>query len=397
MFWFLLLFLLLAFAPVAVVVLYGGRRLGNVDFDERHEVVLSWPHVSVLVPVKGIPSGMRRCLEAIVRQDYPCYEVLFITESPHDPAVTVIEDVLGGIGDPQQLSGLSHTGHVVSKLAVRCGQKNQNLLAALQKIAPESEILVFCDSAHLPRANWLRHLVAPIAHGEAAAATGYHHGLPEVHTPANLGKAITILALYMLQEIEPITQPWGGNTAVRRDTFERLGIANIWSENVVDDVSLARALEKAGLKATPVPAASMKTPLSGESFASWRAWFERQWLYLKFIYPATWLGVGVILYSLTLMTALSPLLVLMGLVGVIGTGSALLALFYLCGLFWLGIRARRIHPDPGALWTWMRSFFAVLFMAGVTHAGTITTRELQWRDMVYTVGLHGKVISLKRK
>ena len=383
--------------PLAVVVLFGGRRLGNVPYDERHETVLSWPHVSVLVPVKGIPSGMRRCLEAIVRQDYPCYEVLFITESTHDPAVSVIEEVLAGINSEEKLSGLVHTGHVISKLATRCGQKNQNLLAALPKIASESEVLVFCDSAHLPRTDWLRHLVAPIAHGEAIAATGYHHGIPEVHTAANMGKAITILALYMLQEIEPITQPWGGNTAIRRDAFERLGIARVWSENVVDDVSLALALEKAGLKATPVPAACMQTPLSKENFASWRSWFERQWLYLKFIYPGTWLSVGLILYCLSFMTALSPLLVVLGVFGIIGLENAVLALFYLCALVWLGLRARRVHPAPGAFWTWMQSFFTVLFMAGLTHAGTIPARELQWRDTVYTVGLHGKVISLKRK
>lgn len=397
MFWFLLLFLLLAFAPVAVVVLYGGRRLGKVAYDIPADSVLSWPMVSVLVPVKGALPGMRRCLDAIVRQDYPCYEVLFITESSEDAAVPVIAEVVESANGVERVSGLQHTGHVVSRLATMCGQKNQNLLTALTKISSESEVFVFCDSAHWPRTDWLRHLVAPIARGDAVSATAYHHGLPEPHTPANLGKAITILALYMLQEIDPITQPWGGNTAIRRDTFERLDIASLWGENVVDDVSLASALDKAGLKATPVPAAHLETNLSGESYTSWRSWFERQWLYLKFIYPGTWLCVGAVLYCITAMTILSPILLLLGTCGLLGTGSTVLVLLYLLGLFWLGFRARSLHPSPGSFYNWMRSFFTVLCWAGITHAATILTQELQWRDTVYKVGLHGKVLSLRRK
>ncbi len=397
MFWFLLLFLLLAFVPVAVVVLYGGRRLGKVNFDLPGETVLSWPAVSVLVPVKGIPKGMRACLEAIVRQDYPQYEVLFITESADDPAGAVIKEVIEGVRGAEKVAGLQHTGHVVSRLATKCGQKNLNLLAALTKISSESQVLVFCDSAHLPRTDWLSHLVAPIARGEASATTGYHHGLPETHSQANLGKAITILALYMLQEIDPITQPWGGNNAIRRDVFERIGVPSLWAENVVDDVSLASALDTAGLKASPVPAACMETPISGESFASWRAWFERQWLYLKFIYPGTWVCVGIVLYSITAMTILGPFFLLTGVLGLLGTGATLLVLFYMLGLVWLGLRARVLHPSPGSLLGWMRSFFTVLCMAGITHALTIPAKELSWRDTIYTVGQRGKVLSLRRK
>lgn len=391
-----LLCLAAAFAPVAVVVLYGGRRLKDVSFSEAGAAP-AWPLVSVLVPVKGIPPGMRPCLEAILRQDYPCYEVLFITESADDPAVGVINAVLQGAGGAGRVSGLLHTGHVVGSLATNCGQKNHNILTALHKISSDSQVLVFCDSAHLPRTDWLRHLVAPIAQGRTLASTGYHHGLPQTDSAPNLGKAITILALYMLQEIEPITQPWGGNTAIRRDTFEQLDVATLWAGNVVDDVSLASALDSAGLKAMPVPQARMETPLGEESFASWRAWFERQWLYLKFIYPGTWVGVGLVLYCIALMTLLSPLVLLLGICGAAGTASTVAALLYLSGLFWLGKRTRRIHPSPGAFWPWMGSFFLVLCMAGITHTRTLLTRELQWRGTVYRVGLRGKVLSLRRK
>lgn len=397
MFWFVLLILLLAMAPVAFIVLYGGRRLEKVSFDLPQNSVVSWPMVSVLVPVKGAPAGMRRCLEAILRQNYPCYEVLFITESPDDPAVSVISDLINNATGAAKVPGLVHTGHVVSRLATKCGQKNCNLLAALTKVSPENEVLVFCDSTHYPRENWLRHLTAPIAKGEASAATAYHHGLPQSYTLANLGKTITILALYMLQEIEPITQPWGGNTAIRRDVFERLGIRSIWAENVVDDVSLANALDKAGLKALPVASAVMETTLSSETLDSWRDWLKRQWLYLKFIYPGTWICVGAVLYCITAMTALSPIMVVLGIFGVLSAGGTILFSVYLVALLYLAARARRLHPQPGPFPNWIAAFFSTLSMAGITHACTIMTKELQWRDTTYMVGLGGKVLSLRRK
>src|SRR5207302_3203430 len=46
---------------------------------------------------------------------------------------------------------------------------------------------------------------------------------------------------------------WGGSTAVRRETFERLSIARQWRGTVSDDFTLSRVLHEAGLPIKFVP------------------------------------------------------------------------------------------------------------------------------------------------
>ena len=78
-----------------------------------------------------------------------------------------------------------------------CGQKNQNLLAAVQLVGPTPEVLVFCDSNQEATAGWLKELVAPLVRGEAQVSQRFssrHRLGPGI---AALGRAVTVLTLYL--------------------------------------------------------------------------------------------------------------------------------------------------------------------------------------------------------
>ena len=386
------LLLLLAALPLTVLVFVGGRRLRDPEFHREAQYAGPLPRTALIVPVKGAPQGMAQCLQALLAQDYPDYEVVFAVEDAADPALGVITPLLAV--SEAQAPGRGRV--VVAGVAEQCGQKNWNQLAALATVGADARILAFCDSTHCPQPDWLRRLVTPLVLGQAEATTAYHHVHPAQWSLAATGRCITVLALYLLQELPAVSQPWGGSMAVTRKTFEALGVAGIWARSVVDDVTLAKALEGRGLRAAPVVGASLRTDLGPETVAGWRTWLERQWLYLRYIYPGSWVGVGLLLYLVagTLLWALGACL--LGLVGAVLGSTWLLATGYLGYLAFLGLVVGQCHPEPGPKGKWLLGFGATLLMAAWSHVRTWFADGIRWGGIVYQVGRGGEVLAVRR-
>jgi hypothetical protein len=121
---------------------------------------------------------------------------------------------------------------ILSGPATNCGQKNHNLLAGLKALGEAAAILVFCDSTRLAPANWLKSMVLPLVREEVPVVIGYHHVFPRDRRLTTWGRAITVLILYLTKPIPRLNQPWGGATAIKRQLFEELQVARMWSRNV---------------------------------------------------------------------------------------------------------------------------------------------------------------------
>ncbi len=381
---FILAAMALVLLALAVLISAGGRSLRPGAAAEASQSG-PWPRVAVLVPVTGAAAGLAGRLTALLSQDYPGYQVVFATREAADPATAVI------------LSLIPHhprARHVVAGPARSCGQKNYNLLAAVRLIGPGPEILVFCDSNQEAPPTWLRELVAPIRAGEAQVTSGFHHVIAATPGVAALGRAVTVLTLYLIKSCRRLNQPWGGATAIRRSLFEELEVTTVWAENVVDDVSLAARLVKAGIPVGNPRGASLLTPLPGETLAGWQDWLIRQWLYLKFCLPLTWLAGGLVAYLLAGLALLAGVRLLLAPLGLMAGYPALAGGLFLAGLIWLGLALRSCHPQPGPLGQWLAAYFAAMGMAAWCHVKTLCTMEMRWRGMVYRVGRGGKVVEI---
>src|SRR3712207_4774253 len=51
------------------------------------------PHATVIVPCRGLDQDLRENLSALCRQTYPAFEIVFVVDSPDDPALQIIERV----------------------------------------------------------------------------------------------------------------------------------------------------------------------------------------------------------------------------------------------------------------------------------------------------------------
>lgn len=209
------------------------------------------PFVSVLAPCRGLEDGLGDNIAALCQQTYPNYEIVFVTDRADDPALGVIEEILKREVHREGFSGRT----VVAGEALDCGQKVHNLRRAVAQVDPRSEVLVLVDSDARPQVDWLRSLVAPLVNDELGAATGYRWFIPKGGGLASQLRSVWNASIASaLGEREDKNFCWGGSTAIRRATFERLSVSERWRGTVSDDFTLTRVLQEAKLPIHFVPA-----------------------------------------------------------------------------------------------------------------------------------------------
>ena len=198
------------------------------------------PFASVIAPGRGVEPGLSDNLRTLLTQDYPQYEVLFVFDRLDDPAIEIVEQ-------------LKRTSDVASRTiiagpATDSGQKVHNLRAAVTEIDPQSEVLVFVDTDARPTKDWLRKLVAPLADETLGASTGYRWFIPEGGGIASRLRGVWNASVASALGSDTTKNfCWGGSTAIRRSTFERLNIRDRLRGTVSDDFTITRVLKDAKL------------------------------------------------------------------------------------------------------------------------------------------------------
>jgi len=229
----------------AVISLRGGVRYLSYF---RRELALSppdfAPFASVIVPCRGLDENLPGNLQALCEQHYPAFEIVFVIDSDDDPALNVIEQVRRSWAE--KLSPGMHV--VVAGNATESGQKVHNLIAAVQSANERSEVFVFVDTDARPRRDWLRSLIAPLGDERIGATTGYRW-----FVPAGGGLASHLRAVWNASIASALGDNarrnfcWGGSTAIRRATFERLDMLQRWRGTLSDDFALTLALQRVRL------------------------------------------------------------------------------------------------------------------------------------------------------
>ena len=260
----------------------GGIAYLRFFSEEMARARSDWePMVTIVAPCKGIDQNMLANFDALLRQDLPDYEVIFVIDDPADPAADIVETVRQGAGHQVKL--------VVAPKAAGSSQKVENLREAVLHADPRSEVFVFVDSDARPSPGWLRALIAPLRDQTVGAATGYRWFLSERPTFASeLRSAWNASIASALGPNEKSNFTWGGSTAIRRDTFERLAIRELWKGTLSDDLAVTRAMRSAGLKIRFVPQA-LTASVESCSFRELFEFTNRQMKITRVYMPNLWL------------------------------------------------------------------------------------------------------------
>ncbi|HXS00591.1 MAG TPA: glycosyltransferase family 2 protein [Pyrinomonadaceae bacterium] len=221
-------------------LLNGIRYAAYVRRETSRALPEFQPFVSVIAPGRGLEPGLRENLQTLVEQDYPRYEVLFVFDAADDPAIQFGDELGHGA------SRIART--IIAGPATDSGQKVHNLRVAAAQVDPNSEVLVFVDTDARPASDWLKCLVAPLADETLGASTGYRW-----FVPGKGGIASRLRGVWNASVASALGSDtaknfcWGGSTAIRRTTFEKLNVSERWRGTVSDDFTITRVLKEAKL------------------------------------------------------------------------------------------------------------------------------------------------------
>jgi cellulose synthase/poly-beta-1,6-N-acetylglucosamine synthase-like glycosyltransferase len=205
------------------------------------------PFVTVILPYRGVDQGLEENIRAVLAQDYPLYELLFVTAEETDPATALIRKEIERSNRPSRL--------LVAGAAIDSGQKVHNLRFAVSHVADQTAVLVFMDSDARPQRDWLKTLVAPLEDQKLGAATGYRWFVPVCGGFSSHLRAVWNASIASALGAKGEKNfCWGGSTAIRRDLFEKLKVRDRWRGSVSDDFTMTRTLHEQGWPVHFVPA-----------------------------------------------------------------------------------------------------------------------------------------------
>ncbi len=261
------------------------------------------PPVVIMFAIKGADDTTARFLDRVCRQEYPNYRIVAALESRDDPALRLVEAA------QQAAANRPEVDIVIAGYATQRAQKVHNLLAALGTIRDADRIIVFTDADTLLPADWLTHLVRPIAIGEVSAATGYRWPLPMDRSLPTLIAAAADLSVTTSARSRHWNMCWGGSTAVTREALDKIGLLGVWDRSASDDVTLTRALRAGNFTINSPLRVLVPSPVV-HTWSGLFAFARRQHLMLRIYAPRHWLlggltlcipalGAGVALMSLT--------------------------------------------------------------------------------------------------
>ncbi|MFA4930594.1 MAG: glycosyltransferase family 2 protein [Patescibacteria group bacterium] len=252
-----------------------------------------FPSVGVIVAIKNIPPDFDTNFSSLLKQDYPNYEIIFAVESQTDPAYQYIQPYL---------TQHPHLKLIVSTLATRCCQKNQNLIAAVEQ-SNKPEVYIFADDDSALNNQWIRELITPLSDPRITATSTYFW---PYSSRANLTELIHVYmniytyTLYCFCS-SFLSTPllWAGSIAIRRQVFEKLEIKKYWQTNISDDTYLSKILSTHRHKTVFVTTAISQNNAPINKISDITNWYTRQLMYFKLHRKRIWYtATGAIFWSL---------------------------------------------------------------------------------------------------
>lgn len=345
------------------------------------------PRASVIVPCRGLDEGLKENVAALFTQDYPSYELLFVSDREDDAALLLVEEVR------RELRHEVAVRTLVAGRAKESGQKVHNLLAAVREADAASEVFVFVDTDARPHKSWLRALVAPLASEEVGASTGYRWFVPVEGNLASRLRAVWNSSIASaLGAAKERNFCWGGSTAIRRERFETLRMTDAWRGALSDDFAMTRRLSAAQFPIHFAPACLVAS-LEDCTFAELLEFTTRQMKITRVYAPHLWKAVLVsgLLFVPTFFGG-TALVITRAALGMTYAGPLfLIIVIYVLGIWkaYLRLRAVRLvlaeherflrRDSFAQLFLWPLA--AVIFLYNALAAAF--SRSIIWRGITY--------------
>jgi ceramide glucosyltransferase len=254
------LLLLLSVSPFAyyLIVLFSVWRF----FSSRRSAPVErfTPPISNLQPIRGVDPDAYENWASLCRQDYPDYELLFCVNTREDPAVAVIEKIMGDFPDRtiRLLVGFGDRGG----RPAGTNDKVMKLVRLVQEA--RHEVLVINDSDVRVTPTYLRTVVAPLADPSIGAVTCFYATTGEkgfIDRLQTIGMMSDFFAgLLIARQLDGVKFALGPTIATTKTRLAESGGYEILENGPADDLLVGRHIDEHGHRVELLPYAVETVP-----------------------------------------------------------------------------------------------------------------------------------------
>jgi len=347
---------------------------------------------AVFLCLRGADPKLSDCLDRLMAQDHPNFEVMVVVDSVNDPAWPVAQAAVERYGyDRLRVWPLENRRKT-------CGLKNSSLVQLLDRLDPSHQVIAFADADLESHRTWLRELVTPLSDPGVGLTFGNRWFLPSVLNTGSLVRQIWNSPGLIVMSAFKI--PWAGSLSIRRSIVESGNVREKLATSIVDDGPLRLATKQLGLRSVFVPSLIMPNREVCDLRFTY-TFIRRQLTWTRTYFMDLWLPmVGYHLLAMTSSVAANAVAVIgwyrgdqlvtgLGLFGFcVSMGASVLHHLLIDGL------ARRVVRSQGASapslrpGQWMRLVLNFSLAAGIgliaSFAATFS-RRIVWRGVTYEI------------
>jgi ceramide glucosyltransferase len=226
-----------------LLVAIGAYRFppaGGNAADLKHE---PFPPVSILKPLRGLEPQLEQNLESFFVQDYPTFELIFVTRHRDDPVLQIIDSLRKKY--PQVKTSVVFSGEPT--------YPNAKVFAVEQMAATASyPTYVISDSDARVAANCLQEVVGPLRDRSNGLVTCIYRGVPTGGFWSRLealGMSVEMTSGVLVANLlEGMKFALGPVMAARKDVIDSLHGFAALKDYLADDFVLGRLTHNAGKK-----------------------------------------------------------------------------------------------------------------------------------------------------
>ncbi len=331
------------------------------------------PKTCVIVPCKGVTKDFSKNIKAICYQNYKDYKIIFVIDSPKDPAYKILKDLLKkNLNVRLEIADFYDT----------CSGKIAALIKGIET-AGDVDVYVFADSDIRPHRDWLRYLVSYLNEKKIGAATGFRWYFPH-------DLKSSLLSTWNLASISFLFHPmfnytWGGSTAIKKQLFKELDIENKWKYGFSDDLILTKIVKNAGYKIKFIPKCIVES-FDDADIHTFLRWGNIQFTWVKWYYPTIWIISFIGIVGLKILTILGLVLIISGFIipGLLMLSTIFFEIIYGSLGF---VICRKIMWYPKERFGFMLKYALLMpvafFLISYNFLASLLKNSIIWKDRKY--------------
>ncbi len=346
------------------------------------------PKTAVILCLRGADPFLPNCLNALLQQDYPEYDLKIVVDSLEDPAWRVAHDTVAGATNVQ-----------ISPLKIAstaCSLKCSSLVQAVSELDSSYKVVALVDADTVVHPTWLRELVTPLMHPKVGATTGNRWYLSKGRYWGTLVRYLWNVSAVIQMYFYGIC--WGGTLAIKTQVIHDTGMLDKWARALSEDTMVQSILGKHGLKVKFVPSLLM---LNREecTLPGLMNWMKRQLLVSRLYHSKWWLVVMEAVFSILLPNLILGLIVLNLFLASWEVSGILFICYgtYIFGLLLMtSVLERAVKKVISSRWLMPNISFAtlmkILIAIPLTHwfygfalLSSMCVSKISWRNIVYRI------------